>query len=123
MRVLIIGCTALAGLAALVYFLTGAGILQPGNLTPEEAPAAMGYASGIGYLIGGFLILLRKRWVWIIGGILNMMVIAMFFKLYSQRPDVLLSLPGVMTKSAQIVLEVGLISLIITHKPKTRNTY
>ncbi len=40
-------------LAALAYCLTGAELLQPGNLEPEEAPQAIAYIAGVGYIIGG----------------------------------------------------------------------
>jgi len=108
----------LALLAALVYFLMGAGVLQAGDLPADEAPAGIAYFAGVCYVVGGLLILARKRWLWVIGAVINALVIAMFFAAYISRPAVLFSLPGLATKSAQILLEMGLIYLIVTHKQK-----
>jgi len=117
MRILIITCTVLAFVAALVYFLTGAAILQPGNLQTDDAPEFMAYAAGACYIAGGLIILLRRRRLWITGAILNAGVIALFFAFYSQRPDVFLSIPGMLTKATQVLLEAGLIYLIVKSKP------
>ena len=113
MKILIITCTVLASIAALVYFLTGAAALQPGNLQPDDAPAFMAYAAGAFYFGGGLLLLLKRRKLWITGAILNAGVIVLFFVFYSQRPDVLLSIPGLATKIPQLLLEAGLLYLIV----------
>jgi len=113
MKILLITCTILAFTTAVVYFLTGAAVLQPGDLQPDDAPAFMAYAAGACYLGGGLLLLLRRRRLWITGAILNAGVIALFFAFYGQRPDVLLSVPGLATKIAQLLLEAGLLYLIL----------
>jgi len=115
---IMLGCVVLAMLAALAYFLTGAGLLQPGNLETEEAPQAIAYVAGAGYIIGGLLILVRRRWLWMIGAAINALVIAMFFSSYATRVSVLLSAPGLVSKSAQILLEIGLVYLIMTYRQK-----
>ena len=120
MKGLIIGCVVLAGLAALFYFLTGAGILQPGELDVEEAPSTIAYVAGAGYVVGGLLILVRKRWLWIIGAVINALVIMIFFIMYAGRPVVMFSVPGLATKSAQILLELGLFYLVVTYGQKKR---
>lgn len=120
MKGLIIGCVVLAGLAALFYFLTGAGILQPGELDVEGAPPAIAYVAGASYVIGGLLILVRKRWLWIIGAVINALVIAMFFSAYASRPDVFLSIPGLGTKIPEILLEIALIYLIVICRQRKR---
>jgi hypothetical protein len=106
----------LALVAALFYFLTGAGILQPGDLPAEDAPAGIAYVAGACYAVGGLLILPRRRWLWIVGAVINALVIGFFFAGYAGKPAVLFSVAGVGTKSAQILLEVGLIYLIATEK-------
>jgi len=116
MKATLLGLLTLALLAALVYFLMGAGVLQPGDLQADEAPAGIAYFAGICYVVGGLLILARKRWLWVIGAVINALVIVMFIAAYAARPAVLFSLPGLATKSAQILLEMGLIYLIVTHK-------
>ena len=120
MKTTLLGLLTLALLAALVYFLMGAGVLQPGDLQADDAPAGIAYFSGACYVIGGLLILARKRWLWVIGAVINALVIVMFISAYAARPAVLFSAPGLATKSAQILLEIGLIYLIVTHKQGKR---
>jgi len=116
MKATLLGLLALALLAALVYFLMGAGVLQPGDLQTDEAPAGIAYIAGACYAVGGLLILARRRWLWVIGAVINALVIVMFIAAYAARPTVLLSTPGLATKAAQILLEIGLIYLIVTYK-------
>ncbi len=66
---------ALAVLASLSYVLIEVGIL--GVASVEKS--AMGYAAAGGYLLGGLLILLRWRWLWIAGAVINALVILFFF--------------------------------------------
>jgi len=54
-KALMMGLVALAVLAALVYFLTGAGILQPGELQSDEASASIAYVAGACYVAGGLV--------------------------------------------------------------------
>jgi len=122
MKVTLSGPLTLALLVALVYFLMGAGVLQPGDLPADDAPAGIAYFAGVCYVVGGLLILARNRWLWVIGAVINGLVIMMFIAAYAARPAVLFSLPGLATKSAQILLEVGLIYLIVTHKQQKRET-
>ena len=116
MKGLMKGLVGLAILAALVYFLMGAGVLQAGDLQPDEAPAGIAYTAGACYVVGGLLILVRKRWLWVIGAIINALVITIFIMLYVARPSVMFSAPGLITKSAQVLLEIGLIYLIVKYK-------
>ena len=117
-RGIMVGGVALAMVAALAYFLTAAGIIQPGDLGIEEAPPTIAYAAGIGYVVGGLLILVRKRWLWITGAVINALVIAMFFSAYMSRPNVLLSIPGLGTKIPEVLLEISLIYLIMTYRQR-----
>ena len=118
MKATLLGLLTLALLAALIYFLMGAGVLQPGDLQADDAPAGIAYFAGACYVVGGLLILARKRWLWVIGAVINALVIVMFIAAYTARPAVLFSVPGLATKAAQILLEIGLIYLIVTHKRK-----
>lgn len=104
---------ALAGLAALAYALIGVGILGVGDLATAEAPAAIVYAAAGCYLAGGLLILARRRWLWIVGAVINALVILVFLLAYQDRPAVLLSPGGLATKLPQLLLEIGLLSLIV----------
>ena len=120
MKVKLPGLLTLALLAALVYFLMGAGVLQPGDLQADDAPAGIAYFASACYVVGGLLILARKRWLWVVGAVINALVIVGFFAAYAARPGVLFSVPGLATKTAQILLEIGLIYLIVTHKQRKR---
>lgn len=104
---------SMAALAALSYILMKAGWLGIGSLqmAPDES-IIIDVAAG-GYLLGGILILLRMRWLWIIGALINGMVLLFYFSMYAQRPDVLLSAGGLSSKVMQIVLEAALLYLIV----------
>ena len=55
---------ALATIAALAYVMIEVGVLGVG---PAKGPAGIVYAAAGGYLLGGLLILVRRRWLWMIG--------------------------------------------------------
>ena len=52
----------LALLAAVSYILIQLGILGVGDLQTSEGPAAIVYVAAGSYLVGGLLILVRRRW-------------------------------------------------------------
>jgi len=104
----------LALTAALSYVLVGLNVLAVGDLQTTEAPAAITYVCAGSYLLGGLLILLRWRWLWIVGAVINAMVMLVFFTAYISRPSVMFSPGGVVTKAAQLLLEAGLLYIIIT---------
>jgi hypothetical protein len=104
----------LALLAAVSYILIQLGILGVGDLQTGEGPAVIVYAAAGCYLVGGLLILVRRRWLWIIGAVINALVILFFVMAYQQRPAVMFSPGGLATKAAQLLLEVSLLSLIMT---------
>lgn len=109
---------ALAAVASLSYVLMKAGLLGIGNLhMAADETFIIDVAAG-GYLLGSVLILLRRRWLWIAGAVINGLVIASFVSLYTQRPDVLFSPGGLISKVAQLALEVALLALIVTWRPK-----
>jgi len=56
----------------------------------------------------------------VVGAIINALVIVVFIAAYAARSGVLFCAPGLATKSAQILLEIGLIYLIVTHKQGKR---
>jgi hypothetical protein len=109
-----IACLILAVISAVVYVLMGVGLLKAGDLTGESMPAFYYIIPG-GYLIGGLLVLLNKRWLLLTGAIINAFTIVMFYTMYATQPDVMLSAPGLMTKIAQVLLEIGLIYLIVMY--------
>jgi hypothetical protein len=120
MKKWMVGCLALAGAAAVVYFLMGVGVLTAGNLATEDVPTAIPYIAGGCYIAGGLLIFLRKRWLWITGLVINTLVMVIFFTAYAGKPDIMFSLPGLTTKIAQVILDAGLIYLIATRRTQTQ---
>lgn len=114
----------LAFAAALAYVLMQMNVLGVGDLTATEKPAGIIYVAAGGYVLGGLLILLSRRWLWIVGLIINGLVILAFVNFYAARPSVLLSPGGLVSKLAQLLLELALLYLIVAdwrsaHQPET----
>jgi peptidoglycan/LPS O-acetylase OafA/YrhL len=108
---------ALAVIAALAYLMIEIGVLGVG---PAKGPAGIVYAAAGGYLLGGLLILVRRRWLWMIGATINALVVLFFVSAYQDRPEVFFSPGGLVTKAAQVLLEVCLIYLILTYRRHPR---
>jgi hypothetical protein len=104
---------ALAIFTALAYLLMARNILGVGDLQVDEKPAGIIYFAAGCYLVGGLLILLRNRWLLLFGAFINAMVILFFFNLYQHRPAVMLSPGGLISKIAQILLEIALIYVLV----------
>jgi hypothetical protein len=102
----------LALIAAASYLLIQFGLLGVGDLQPNQQPAAIVFIAAAGYLLGGILILVRRRWLWIVGAVINALVILFFITAYANRPAVIFSAGGLATKLAQLLLEGCLLALI-----------
>ncbi len=102
----------LALVAAMAYVLIANHALAVGDLKLASDGDMIMYVAAAGYLSGGMLILAGRRWLWIIGALINPLVILFFFRLYASRPGVIFSPGGLITKLAQLLLEVALIYLI-----------
>jgi hypothetical protein len=111
---------ALAVTAALAYVLIGFHMLAVGDLQTADRPDIIIYMAAGSYLLGGLLILLRRRWLWIVGAVINALVMLIFFSAYLERPAVLFSPGGLISKAAQLLLEAGLIYLILTDWRRSR---
>lgn len=103
----------LALAAALAYVLIALNVLTVGDIQATERPPTIIYVAAGSYLVGGLMILARRRWLWALGALINALVILFFFQLYQDRPAVLLSPGGLISKAAQILLEASLIYLIV----------
>jgi hypothetical protein len=103
---------ALALIAAASYLLIQFGVIGVGDLQPTQQPAAIVFIAAAGYLLGGLLILVRRRWLWIVGAVINALVILFFITAYVNRPAVMFSAGGLTTKLAQLLLEGCLLALI-----------
>jgi hypothetical protein len=111
----------LAVFTALAYVLIARNVLEVGDLQMDEKPAGIIYFAAGCYLVGGLLILLRNRWLLLFGAFINAMVVLFFFNLYQDRPAVVLSSGGLISKLAQILLELALIYVIVAIWRKGNN--
>lgn len=109
----------LAIFTALAYILMALNLLGVGDLQIDERPATIIYVAAGFYLLGGLLILFRNRWLLLFGAFINALVILFFFNLYQDRPAVIFSPGGLVSKIAQILLEVTLIYVIAVNWKKT----
>jgi hypothetical protein len=112
-------CLIVALAAAIGYFLMGAGVIRAGdpNLVDAasgmDAPWGFDWIAGGFYVIAGLALLLRKRWMFIALAIINIIPLAVFYFMWADRPDIMWSAPGLITKIGQILLEIGLVFLLI----------
>lgn len=114
-RVRVLGlAVALALITALTYLLMARQVLGVDDLQPGEEGGVIVYVAAACYLVGGLLILVRRRWLWITGAVINALVMLFFFTMYQDRPAVLLSPGGLASKAAQLALEAVLIYLIVS---------
>lgn len=111
----------LALFTALTYVLMALNLLGVGDLQMNEKPAGIIFVAAGCYLLGGLLILLRNRWLLLFGAFINAMVILFFFNLYQDRPAVMFSPGGLVSKIAQFLLEVALIYVIAVSWKKAKN--
>jgi len=109
----------LALVTALSYSLMALNILGVGDLQMDERPAGIIYFAAGCYILGGLLILLRNRGLLLFGALINAMVILFFFNIYQNRPAVMFSPGGLISKVAQILLEAALIYVIVVNWRKS----
>jgi hypothetical protein len=100
-------------LAAVSYLLIERQLLAVGDLQTADRPATIVLVAAACYALGALLILVRRAWLWIVGAGVNLLVILFFVLAYLGRPSVMFSPGGLVTKSAQIFLEVCLLALIV----------
>jgi hypothetical protein len=110
---------ALALFTALSYVLMALNVLGVGDLQVGEKPINIIFVAAGCYLLGGLLIILRNRWLLLFGAFINAMVILFFLNLYQDRPAVIFSPGGLVSKISQIFLEVALIYVIATNWRKS----
>lgn len=110
----------LAALTALSYILMELNLLGVGDLGVDEKPAGIIYVAAGCYLLGGLLILLRNRWLLLFGAFINLMVVLFFFNMYQDRQAVMLSPGGLISKIAQILLEVALVYILAINWKKSK---
>jgi hypothetical protein len=109
------GSMVLAFIAAIFYFLIAINIIAVPHVSSVNGPPGWAYLSGVCYALGGILISLKKRWLWIVGLVMNTLVMGVFFTIHLRTPEIIFSLPGLGTKIAQVLLEGALIYLVANH--------
>lgn len=111
---------ALAFITALSYILMQFNVLGVGDLKVDEKPAGIIYVAAGCYLLGGLLILLHNRGLLtfgaVINALINALVIFFFFSMYQNRPAVMFSPGGLVSKTVQALLEIALLYLIFAKK-------
>lgn len=105
----------LALVTAVSYILMALNILSVGDLQAGERPINVIFVAAGCYLLGAGLILLRNRWLLLFGAFINAMIVLFFFNLYQDRPAVMFSPGGLVSKIAQILLEAALIYVIVVN--------
>jgi hypothetical protein len=113
---------ALALIASLTYVLMALNILGVGDLQVGEKPVNIIYVAAGCYLLGGLLIITRNRWLLLFGAFINAMVILFFYSIYQNRPAVMFSPGGLVSKIAQILLEVALVYVIAVNWKKSSSS-
>jgi hypothetical protein len=108
----------LALFTALSYILIQFKVLGVGDLQESDKPVGIIYVAAGCYLLGGLLILTRNRGLLLFGAFINAMVIVFFYNMYQNRPAVMLSPGGLVSKIAQILLEVALVYVIVVNWKK-----
>lgn len=117
-KTIMLFCLAMALISALIYILMANGVMLPTDLTTDQSLPPYFYIVPAGYVIGGFLILIKKRWLWITGAVINGFGVIMFYTTYADQVGIMLSAAGLITKIAQILMEIGLVYLIVKYKRK-----
>jgi hypothetical protein len=63
---IMIGCVVLAFIVAVLYVLLAAGIISVPTLGSKDWQRTLIYVAAGCYVLGGLLILVKKRWLWIV---------------------------------------------------------
>lgn len=105
-----------AWIAAGAYLLMAAGVLGTGGYQPEPGGEGIVLVAAGAYALGGLLVLARRRWLWIVGAVVNALVMTVFFTAYAGDPSILLSGGGLATKGAQLPLEATLLLLVLRRR-------
>jgi hypothetical protein len=105
---------------ALIYVLIALNVLAVGDPQVARDGGAIIYVAAGCYLLGGLLILLRNRWLLLFGVFINVLVILFFFSMYQNRPEIILSPGGLISKSAQLLLEILLLFVLVTNWKRSK---
>lgn len=110
---------AAAGLMALIYFLIGLGVLSAGTTEGGDAAflLAFGAAAGGAFLLGAVLLVATdRRWLWILGALLQLFVYVGYFAVAADRTPAF-EIWGVTLRIVQIPLLAALLYLAFGAAP------
>jgi len=110
----------LALFTALAYILIASNVLGVGDPQVARDGGSIVYVAAGCYLLGGLLILLRNRWLLLFGAFINFLVILFFYGMYQTRPEVMFSPGGLISKLAQILLEILLLFVLVTNWKRSK---
>lgn len=110
----------LALITALTYILIALGILSVGDPQVAREGGSIVYVAAGCYLLGGLLILVRNRWLLLFGAFINALVILFFYSMYQTRPEVIFSPGGLVSKLAEILLEIPLLLVLVANWKKSK---
>lgn len=111
---------SLALFTALAYILIASNVLGVGDPQVAHDGGSIVYVAAGCYLLGGLLILLRNRWLLLFGAFINFLVILFFYGMYQTRPEVMFSPGGLISKLAQILLEILLLFVLVTNWKRSK---
>lgn len=108
----------MAGVAAVIYFLIGAGVLQVAAEEPGGAGLTFfGVAAGLGFALGVALLLTwKRRIVWILGALLQILVISMYFAVAPDRTPAY-EVWGLVLRVPQVLILLSLAYLSLSRVP------
>lgn len=95
--------------------------MHAGSLSAEDAPVFAAVFLGLCYLGVGVMAVFRRRWLLIAVITGNALAVVGFFVAYASKPDVITSIPGLMAKTSQVLLEIGLVYLLLALLRAKRN--
>ena len=110
----------LAALTAVMYFLIGLNLVTVVELAPGEASGQVffGIPAALAYTLGAvLLIFFRRRLLWILGAVLQVLVIAIYFTVAPDRTPSF-EVWGILIRIAQFLLLGVLVYLIFRPRGK-----
>ena len=108
---------AMAGVTAVFYYLIAAHLLPVVDVM-DKGITTFGLVAGIGFTVAALLLfVLKRRWLWIVGAILQIAIIAVYFKVGSTRtPD--FEIWGLVMRAPQALIVLSLAYLSTVKMPK-----
>jgi hypothetical protein len=114
-RLIRYAAAAVSAATAALYFGIGVGVVKAGDVVGPDAPDlfVFGASAGGAFALGAVLLLLvDHRGLWLLGALLQVVVIAMYVAISSQRTPPF-EVWGITVKLLQAVILVALVHLVL----------